>query len=370
MIRIGFIALLVLITTTPVRAQSAGSELEEAIGLYRSDRIMEASRLVNALLSSAEASEWPPDKRARAFTYLAMTEWAMYRRPAAEAALVAAIKSDGRTFIKNAGSWIKTSQALVDSAVYGMFEEGVTLYEDGEYGASVALLGALVSLDEVVDPALAADIHKYLGFNMIAQRKQKLAQEAFRSALRLNPRLQLGDDAVIAPKLRRAFLSVRGNTLQKSQSRIRRQTLLRSLAIPGWGQVYRGSKIRGYGFMAAQAGLAAGIALSVRSFVKSRDDYHRFSVEDALQIYTTSNSVAEVRRELDLRYERYRSSAGRANLMIGLFAGLWVANLFDALVLSRDRETFVRQPVDSQTPLAMRYEAGRRLWQMEYAIRW
>jgi hypothetical protein len=353
-------------------AQDGTAQIDTAIALYTSDRPDEAAQRLRRLLAAAEAGQLAPDLRARAFTYLAMSEGAMYRRPAAQAALESALRTDSKAFMDVGGAWARSQQSLVDSAAFRLFIEGVALFDEAEYAASVEQLARLQPVEPLLSPALAGEVHKYLAFNFVAQRKQELAQKEFRTALRFNPSLQLGEEAVIAPKLRRAFMAVRDNTLQKAYRSSRRHTLIRSLALPGWGQVYRGARVRGYAYMATQAGLLAGTLLSVRSFIQARNDYTGFDADEALAIYAQRNAMEDVKAELNDRYDRYRTKGQQANLMIGLFAGVWAVNMIDALILSRQRDRLAEEPILKDRPptLTMGWDAAARQWRLAYGFTW
>ncbi|MBM3262945.1 MAG: hypothetical protein FJY97_05905 [candidate division Zixibacteria bacterium] len=93
--------------TSDAWGQEASARFEEAVGLLNANRPTDASALLHETLATASGLALPAAVRAKAFTTLAMSEWAMYRRPSAEAALVSAIRTDARSFMAFGATWAK-----------------------------------------------------------------------------------------------------------------------------------------------------------------------------------------------------------------------------------------------------------------------
>ena len=355
-----------------IRAQDPDADIKAAIAMYRADDPVKAAQQLRAILTSSNAERLTPALLSRAYTYLAMSEWAMYLRPEAEAAMESALRADVKTFVEHGEQWAKESQVITDAVVSTILANAVMLYEEAEYSSSIDELTRMLPLENVMGPRLATGIHKYLAFCYVAMGKNSLAQQELRQALRFDPQLELGDDAVIAPKLRRVFLAVHRDAIRKSQHNARRNTILRSLLIPGWGQIYRGSSLRGYGYMAAEVTLLTGMILSVRSYIQARDAYEQFSVDDAVAIYNQREVVADVKRELDARYHRFQSNSSRANTMIALAFSVWTVNVVDAFILSlrRDRMNVAGRGGDHLSGLTMAWDPVRQQWGVRYQVSW
>jgi tetratricopeptide (TPR) repeat protein len=353
-------------------AQYSEVSVDEAAALYRSGQPVAAGEQLRAVLTSANSEQFPKELIAKAYTYLTMAEWALYRRDEAEGAMESALRRDGRVFAEFAGEWAKDNPAVTDTISSMFLANGVRFYEEAEFDRAVSELSIILPIEDALDPFIAADLHKTLAFCYIAMRKTNIARLEFRTALRLNNRLDLGDDSVIAPKLRRAFLAVRRDVLSVDRSTLRRNTLVRSLFLPGWGQVYRGARIRGFSFMAAELMLLTGTAFSIRSFTGARDAYLSFGVEDAVAIYGRGNSISDVTAELDARFNRYESKGRRTNLLIGLAAGVWIANLADALILTlqKDGTGFASRQTEEQSGVSMAWRPEIHAWQLTYGITW
>ena len=124
--------------------------------------------------------------------------------------------------------------------------------------------------------------------------------------------------------------------------------------------------------MAAEVVLLSGFFLSTRSYGQARDAYLNFGIDDAVTVFNQQNSVTDVTNELDARFDRYRSKGTRANLVIGLAAAVWVANLIDAFILTMQRDGLrvASGPDTRSSDLSMSWNPDGRRWDMTYGITW
>jgi hypothetical protein len=58
-------------------------------------------------------------------------------------------------------------------------------------------------------------------------------------------------------------------------------TVLRSIVLPGWGQMHAGHSTRGMVFMGLEAGIWTGVGVSYLQAVFSRDDFRNLAMEEA-----------------------------------------------------------------------------------------
>lgn len=356
----------------PVFAQERASEIDEAIALYRAGRTDEAAARLRALVARPKTEALPAPDRASAYTYLAMSAHAIGLPEEAASAAASAIQADGNTFLKHGESWAARYKDVMDSAAVLLLRAGIARYDDAEFAASASLLESAVAVDAMISPVLAAKLHAHLAFNYVAMRRSKEAQQAFRTALMFDPTLDIGDESVIAPKIRREFLAVQDDALKDYRARVRRNTLLRSLFLPGWGQIYRGERWKGYAFMTAEFAMVTGTVLSLISYNHARSAYEGFDSDDALSIYLKNNSIEDVSNELQVRFHRYESKSRQANAFIGLAIGVWSVNLIDALILTIRRDgLFLSGPAgDHPARLSMDYAPDARQWTIRYRIAW
>jgi len=354
-----------------IYGQDLAARIDEAVNLYEANEPSEASLLLQSILTSADAPQLEEAVHAKAYTYLAMSEWSLYRRTSTESAVISALELDARTFITYGDSWAENNATIIDSVAKNLLMDAIFQYEEAEYPKSVEYLIIIGPIEKYLPARLASEIHKYLAFNFVAQRKRKLAQQEFQTALRYNPKLTLGDDAVIAPKIRRTYLTIRDNTIQKSRRNARLNTILRSMILPGWGQIHRGDRLRGYKYISVQAGLLAGSLLSVRSYTRARDAYTGFGAADALAIYNRQNDIDDVKAELNGLYDRYQSKSRQTNVFIGLLVTVWAVNIIDAMILSWHRDQIDLTTAPSRSgQLAMDWDQKTRLWRVQYRLNW
>ena len=104
----------------------------------------------------------------------------------------------------------------------------------------------------------------------------------------------------------------------------------RSLLLPGWGQLYRGHKKRGYGFMGASAALAAIWFVTDMSYRSTYNTYRGTRLSDLRLDQRIAGTDSDVFTQ---NFERVKSRAGRANLALGLLAAVWLSSVLDHLVI-------------------------------------
>ena len=104
----------------------------------------------------------------------------------------------------------------------------------------------------------------------------------------------------------------------------------RSLLLPGWGQLYRGHKKRGYGFMGASAALAAVWFAADRSYHSAYKTYRKTRRNDLNLAQRGADAGTDAFTQ---NFERAQSRANRANLALGLLAAVWVSGVLDHLVI-------------------------------------
>jgi hypothetical protein len=110
--------------------------------------------------------------------------------------------------------------------------------------------------------------------------------------------------------------------------RTRFKAAIRSIVLPGWGQIYSGQKLRGglYTF---------GTVLSLLAFAVADDDFRdkRNSHDDLLDEYNNARSLAEMRsiklRLDDAQQEAYDAESFK-RVTIGVVAFIWAFNVLDA----------------------------------------
>lgn len=214
-------------------------------------------------------------------------------------------------------------------------------YRVGDYAGAFETLSHLPGLLGVVplldrqQQSRRAEIFFDLGRIHMASGDTARARLALIEVFHLGPEVNKGI-MDIAPD--RALADTRALLLGMRRKTVR-QTLEkttfwgatgRSLLLPGWGQLYRGHKKRGYGFMGASAVLAAAWLVSDISYRSAYNNYRGTRLNDLQLGQRISGTNSDVFTQ---NFERVKSRAERANLVLGLLAAVWLSSVLDHLVI-------------------------------------
>ena len=222
-----------------------------------------------------------------------------------------------------------------------IIEKAQTAYRAGDYAGAFETLSHLPSLLGVV-PLLdrsqqgrRAEIFFDLGRIHMASGDTARARLALVEVFRLDPEankgiMDIGPDQALADT--RALLSdMRRITLRQTLGKTTFWGAAgRSLLLPGWGQLYRGHKKRGYVFMGTLAVLAAAWLVADISYRSSYSTYRGTRLTDLQLGQPISGTNSDVFTQ---NFERAQSRAGRANLALGLLAAVWLSSVLDHLVV-------------------------------------
>lgn len=177
------------------------------------------------------------------------------------------------------------------------------------------------SVDQLVQ------IYQYRALAYYNLGSEQEAAEAFRSALSLNPGLEL-DPVTVSPKIRDFFSKIKtyhakneDGTGNRGESRyiirddIRPQAAWRSMVLPGWGQLYKGQETKGYlifsGFMLNSVGLITAVI-----YERSARDAYMNAVQPA---------------EIETKYQEYDKWNNIRRILTGTGIAIWLYAFGDAL---------------------------------------
>ena len=138
------------------------------------------------------------------------------------------------------------------------------------------------------------------------------------------------------------------------------QSLLRSAAFPGLGQLYNDRKLEGYAF-AGSAVLFGALAMTSNSgFTKAQTDYNT-----NLDLYNTASNVDDIASyRAKVEQADQEMSSKNTNLMIfsGLYIGLWVGNMVHAYLTWDEDE-------EASLPIRLAYDPNHHMallrWEFE-----
>lgn len=197
------------------------------------------------------------------------------------------------------------------------------------------LLGVVPILDQPKDKA-RAEIFFDLARIRLAQKDTAQARAILDYIFQLDREarkgaLDLAED--------HAYLETRSQ-LSKLRKRERQNNLSsttfmgaagRSLVLPGWGQLYRGHRKRAFAFMGVTAAAAVYWFSADKAYKNAYDAYRATQVgELRVEDRTGTSSDAFPFQE---RFENAQSKASRANMALGILAGVWLAGVFDHVII-------------------------------------
>lgn len=194
------------------------------------------------------------------------------------------------------------SQKLIKEIVkeYNAFN-----YQQAEQKAEQALLNYhQFTTNELVE------LHKYLALIYFARGKTDESQKQFKTALSVNPGLVLSS-LYVSPKIIEFFNKVKAEV--KSETRTsedlttkyilvkdkRFGASLRSLAVPGWGHIYKGEKNKGIALISLWTAGLSGLLVTHLEYNKAFQAYKDAEEPDDIEsTYSRCNSYYKARNSI------------------------------------------------------------------------
>ncbi|HEX9652812.1 MAG TPA: DUF5683 domain-containing protein [bacterium] len=178
-------------------------------------------------------------------------------------------------------------------------------------------------------PVQLTEIHKILGLIYFSQNREEAARLQFENVLALTPHLKL-DPLFVSPKIMKFFEDIQRERAMKSQDQSapqhdvkyvlvhdpRPEAGMRSILLPGWGQLYKGEKTKGRILLGLWS---AGVVATVASHVA------RARAEDKYLSETDPDRI-------ESRYGNFNTIHKLRNNLIVFSAGVWLYSYIDAIV--------------------------------------
>ena len=203
-----------------------------------------------------------------------------------------------------------------------------TAYDNFDNKAVDSLLAkAVPGYGKLTDQEKVA-FHKYKAFRAFQLGEQSIVQNHFRELLRIDPVYTL-DPISTSPKLLTLFDKTKIEYLEQQQRRL--ETLSerkefadlpwRSLVFPGWEQWHRGSRIKGYSWMAlGTITLAGTVQALVRTSIKH-------------EAYLDEEDPVRLKKKYHEYNDVYQSQYYWAYSMLAV----WIASHVDAVFLTENK---------------------------------
>jgi hypothetical protein len=118
----------------------------------------------------------------------------------------------------------------------------------------------------------------------------------------------------------------------------RMKAMLRSMLIPGWGQVYSGNKLRGYLITTGTVAAAAAVYHLDRRFDKKKADFElaqsNYNSAMAIEDRIALKAISDQRQN-----DAYEAETDR-NTVLVIGAAFWVYNIIDALLFFPESDAY------------------------------
>ncbi len=222
--------------------------------------------------------------------------------------------------------------ALAQTNGTTLLKEIQKAYNELDYTeAEIKARSALESYQDFTSSQLT-EVHKILGLVYYSQNRPTESRRQFEVALSLNPELKL-DPLFVSPKILEFYdqikaewqLSKQQNSDIQNQVRYvlvndpRPAAALRSMILPGWGQVYKGEKRKGL-ILSGLWGL--GIAGSMIT---------HFAGQDAEDKYLAETNPAQI----GSRFNRFNKFHKLRNNLLLFSAGVWLFSYVDTILKNK-----------------------------------
>ena len=187
---------------------------------------------------------------------------------------------------------------------------------------------ALASFDAFSADQLV-EVHTTLALILYARNEPLEAREQFEAALSLNPSLDL-DPLLVSPKTLEFFEEIK-SSLAEGGAAVREPVIryvqvrdprpaatMRSLVLPGWGQLYKGETVKGWALLGLWSTATAGAVASHVLRSEARTDYlDATDPADIADRYDTFNAWHQRRTALALGAAAVWSYAALDALVFG-----------------------------------------------------
>lgn len=200
------------------------------------------------------------------------------------------------------------------------------LYEKLEFDAALTTADDVLKQAEAYSPEDIAGVHTIAALIRMSRNEQEAARIHFESALSADPTLSL-DPLLASPKVIAFFNAIKERAAPASDEAApttrylrvydrRPSAAMRSMLLPGWGQMYKGHRTRGTVMMTVWGLTAAGTITA--HFVRANREDRYLSETDPLR-------VADRFSDFD-RWHKVRN-----NLALAAVA-TWIVSYVDALL--------------------------------------
>ncbi|MBI1937991.1 MAG: hypothetical protein HYS25_07680 [Ignavibacteriales bacterium] len=218
----------------------------------------------------------------------------------------------------------------------GEYEKIKKEYESFGYENVIQLSDNFVKQDGIADSVLT-DVYLMRAVSFYSVGDEISARVSFTEILKINKNYP-PNPAEISPKLISIFNEVKTEYMKSIEppkvesdslkqildspeflNEQMRQSILRNIALPGWGQLYKETNAKGFILSAASTANLVGMIYFIINTNKKENDYLNETGKTLIQ----------------QKYDDYNQSYKTRNILIFSYAALWIYSQIDLLLSSR-----------------------------------
>lgn len=189
----------------------------------------------------------------------------------------------------------------------------IIAYETGEYRQAISIGEDIIDkLGDEIEKKDAINLQTYIAFSYVAIGDTVNAQRYFENILSMDITYTLNEEFV-SPKIINVYNNAKNRinflikenpdyfsvkTGEKTMRFPRSNLILKSVFVPGWGQIDEGSRIKGITVSSVFYAGIAGTAATLAAVIDARNKYNQALPEDAAMLYENYNNLSKVNRVL------------------------------------------------------------------------
>ena len=147
----------------------------------------------------------------------------------------------------------------------------------------------------------------------------------------------------------------------QAKQKTRTGALLRSMAVPGFGQYYAGKKLMAAGILVSELAVLGLYASANSAYTTATDDFNNYQ-----NLYNTEKDpvmIADYRSKVNSSHNDIKSNKDLMNQMAMAAGGIWALNVIHAFLIKPDNVTASKEPL-----LRLVYDPQTKSPQLRFSI--
>jgi len=147
----------------------------------------------------------------------------------------------------------------------------------------------------------------------------------------------------------------------QAKQKTRTGALLRSMAVPGFGQYYAGKKLMAAGYLVSELAVLGLYASANSAYTTATDDFNNYQ-----NLYNTEKDpvmIADYRSKVNSSHDDIQSNKDLMNQMATAAIGIWAINAVHAFLIKPDNVT-----ASKESPIKLAYDPKTLSPQLRFSI--